>query len=442
MLFYIIYHTLIDETIFKLWLNHYKRLDIEYKIFVEKQDITNFNTKFPFSSTDVIDFIPLNLLKLTEMDFLFSYSKDAEDNMILSYKIDPYFPYKSLIIGKVFYVPVKTANKTIYTTFEIPDFILYRHADHTNYTKDGIVLNGGNQLSHNIVCLNLNVSPSASENEYFETDILIHSYNTSACPIFNNIYNSHIINVNVNKEHKYGIIWHPKCGCTTITHIFCLVNNIGLTKEKQKSLSFYLKKYRYNCYLQNIDFISFERNPFHRFISTFLDKHVYKSDNIFITLNGYHEFMHLYKVETMENICDFLLNGKYISDHYTLASMCDIYTKCNKKTMSNSVHIVKIESAGLNAPLYDFLKKYHTANIDLFDIANKFENVRDNKSGKKEFILSHLNVEFQRLNTEEWKKYLNEYNVDYDFILNSAGCVELKKKLQRIYSNDFELFGY
>ena len=196
MLFYIIYHTLIDETIFKLWLNHYKRLDIEYKIFVEKQDITHFNTKFPFSSTDVIDFIPLNLLKLTEMDFLFSYSKDAEDNMILSYKIDPYFPYKSLIIGKVFYVPVKTANKTIYTTFEIPDFILYRHADHTNYTKDGIVLNGGNQLSHNIVCLNLNVSPSASENEYFETDILIHSYNTSACPIFNNIYNSHIINVN------------------------------------------------------------------------------------------------------------------------------------------------------------------------------------------------------------------------------------------------------
>jgi hypothetical protein len=32
----------------------------------------------------------------------------------------------SICIGKVFYVPIK--DKPVFTTFEIPDFIIYKHS--------------------------------------------------------------------------------------------------------------------------------------------------------------------------------------------------------------------------------------------------------------------------------------------------------------------------
>jgi len=202
--------------------------------------------------------------------------------------------------------------------------------------------------------------------------------------------------------------------------------------EKQKSICFFIKKYRYNSYLQNIKFISFERNPYHRFISTFLDKHVYKSDSIFLTLDGYHEFMHKYKVETIDNMILFLSNGGYISEHYTLMSVCPVYKK-------HHYTCIKMDT-GLNAHLYDFLKQYYT-NIDDFDIQNMFENVKDNKRGKQECSIS-MYLPYHQYDPNQWEKYLKEYNINYDTILNSIEFAECKKTLYKIYYNDFKMFGY
>ena len=70
---------------------------------------------------------------ITEYDFLFSYTKDDEkETMVLSTKLtDTDLETEQSIIGRVFYVPV--AGKKEYTTFEIPDFILYQHSNHTNF---------------------------------------------------------------------------------------------------------------------------------------------------------------------------------------------------------------------------------------------------------------------------------------------------------------------
>jgi len=449
MSIYIEYTRDFDDIIFKLWLNHYEKTNIECKIYVKADLWDFFESNYPFSATKMIRNIPINACKITEKDFLFAYSRDQEDNMILSYQIDPCFANTIQIIGRVFYVPVK--DKRPYTTFEIPDFILYKHADHTNYTKDGILVlkqdncdgNTNNEIpeipeipeiSKNIVCLNLNVSPFANEYEYYETNILISVYNNLQYIIFQNVYNVFSMNINICKEHKYGIIWHPKCGCTTITHIFCLLNNIELPIDKQKSVCYHLKKYRYHSYLQNITFISFERNPYHRFISTFLDKHVYKTDSIYLILDGYTEFMKQYKIETIENIVSFLSNNGYISEHFTLMSRCPIYT--NKK---HKYTCIKMDS-GLNAHLYDFLKQYYT-NIDDFDIQNMFENVKDNKRGKKESLISD-SFAYDEYGPAEWESYLKEYNINYDMILNSKEFAECKKKLYEIYQEDFQMFGY
>jgi len=429
---YIIFNKSFDNYIFNLWLKHYEKLKIDFGIFVEKNDLEFFSENFSSFSNFIIDYIPDNVLKITEKDFLFSYSNDIDDNLILSYNIDSNFSQQSLLIGKVFYVPVK--NKKQYSTFEIPDFILYKHADHTNYCKDGLYVNDGKEISHNILCLNLNISPCANENEYYETDILI--YPSKKTHLFNNIYNSFIMNVNINKQHKYGIIWHPKCGCTTITHIFCLVNNVYLNYEYQKSMCYYYKKYRYNSYLQNIDYITFVRNPYDRFVSTFLDKHVYKTDPIFLTLSGYREFIHKYSDETMFNISSFLLNKGYISEHYTLMSDCRLLNK-HKYKNKHKHKVVKIED-GLNTNLYDFFKKYHK-NIDRFDIFNKFENVRHNKQDKKNCDSTFL---FSTFHPNQWISFSHDYNIDYNTILNSPDFQIIKKYIYDYYKKDFEAFNY
>jgi hypothetical protein len=164
-----------------------------------------------------------------------SYTVDENNTMILSYNIDETdLQLENNIIGRLFYVPIK--SKILCTTFEIPDFIIYQHENHTNFTIDGIKIKHGTEkdsnihfISNSIVSLNMNVSKVAYEHEYYETNILVNncSINIDKVPIFfNNVYNHVLRNIFVNKEKQYAIIWHAKCACTTITDIFCLVNNI------------------------------------------------------------------------------------------------------------------------------------------------------------------------------------------------------------------------
>jgi hypothetical protein len=116
MLFYIHYKRTFDDTLFKLWLNHYNILQIPYNIYVDKNDIDFFTANYPYTK-NIINTIPMNITMLTEFDFLMSYTVDENDIMILSYNIDHNELLENNIIGRLFYVPVQP--KILYTTFGI-----------------------------------------------------------------------------------------------------------------------------------------------------------------------------------------------------------------------------------------------------------------------------------------------------------------------------------
>lgn len=442
MHFYILFQRTFDDNQFKLWLNHYNNMNANYGIYVEDKDIEYYKENYPLSVKNIISSIPEKTLQLTEKDFLFSYTKSPEDIMILSNNVGESFhneiQYGKVCIGRLFYVPVK--DKLIFSTFEIPDFIIYRHENHTNFTIDGLKINGGGEPSHFVVCLNMNISKVAYENEYYETNIIIHPYvpiiDNKIQPIFFHIiYQNFMMNVIVNKEKQYGIIWHPKCACTSITNIFCEINNIDLEEPKPKrSLNFHLPQYRYNIYLQNIELISFVRNPYTRFLSSYIDKHVYKTDDIYITLAGFLDYRQNYPKDCMFNLCDFISKGGYISDHYRLMMNFNFNIKYYKELKPK---YFKIEE-NLNENLYAFLKKYHPE-LDKKCIIDKHDNSicnTNNSKGK----MDEMNRNIQHFDENQWKMYLERYNINYTLILD--GDFELKEKIYSMFETDFKHFGY
>jgi len=445
MLFYIHYSKLFDEILFKFWLNHYCKLKIAYGIYVDFDDLPFFLLNYP-NTKNILYSIPVNVTKITEKDFLMSYTVDENDTMILSYTIDTKELQKeNNTIGRVFSVPI--ANKIMYTTFEIPDFIIYKHKNHTNYTIDGIKIKHSKDektiktISESLVCLNMEKSKVAYEMEYYETNLLVNScsINNKKPVCFNNVYNIVLMNTLVNKEKQYAITWHSKCACTTITDIFSNVNKIGFDKLNSKiSLSWAYNKYKYNCYLQNIDIISFVRNPYDRFISSYIDKHVYKNDHVYLTLPGYHDFLKNNN-NNMYDLCKFLFAGGLISDHYILISKINdkipYYKSLQKK-------YYKIED-NLNKHLYDFLKKYHPDMDDLnFDFLNYYTNtiVYKQKPTKMDNQNIELIKELKYFTPEKWSEYLDKYNLNYKDIINNDP--ELKQLINSIYESDFLDFNY
>lgn len=455
MLFYIKYKNTFNENEFKMWLSHYKKLDLYFKIYVEYKDILDFNNKYYNSTNLIINYIPENVLELTEKDYLFSYTKDNNDNMKLSYIIDKNFINKSLCIGKIFYVPIE--YKPEYTTFEIPDFILYQHKDHTNYTVDGIKINGGKNISDNLVCLNLNISKVVSNNnyyihEYYQNNALkLLNYDNNELDKFDeflgmNIYIQFNMNIIVNKEKKYGFIWYSKCGCSTLSNIFCKVNNINLDINKdnkksskfeeedimhdKRSLNFLTPLFRYNVYLQNIEFISFVRNPYHRFLSCFIDKHIDQVDNVFLIQEGYLRYMKIYKNDNLNNLLNYLLNNGFVTMHYKPFSQYDYIDKIK------NVNVFKIED-NLNEKVFNFLSKYH--NILDTSIKDCHDNINKHNKIKIENESQNINKNMLYCDKNEWLEYLSKNKLDYNKILEN---IDIRDSIYKIYKNDFIKFNY
>jgi len=443
MLFYIHYKRTFDDALFKLWLNHYNVLKLSYNIYVEKEDIAFFVENYP-RTKNIINYIPTSVTMLTEMDFLMSYTVNENDIMILSYKIDEKeLQLENNTIGRVFYVPLQ--SKILYTTFEIPDFIIYKHENHTNFTVDGIKIKNSkgqentniNFISNSIVSLNMNISKVAYEDEYYETNIIANhcSINNTETVFFKNIYNNILRNIFVNKEKQYAVIWHAKCACTTITDIFCLVNNINFNKKDNLhvSLSWLYNKYRYNVYLQNIDIISFVRNPYERLLSSYIDKHVYKNEGVYLTFEGYQKFINTNE-NTIYNLCNYLLSGEVITQHYTLVTEYNNIVPYYKRLEKN---YVKIED-GLNKHLHDFFKKYHE-DVD-FDDLNILNYCTNNNVYKKEQTKeNNTDIEIikkcKHFTTDEWALYLSKYNLNYKDIIENDE--ELKNLIYKMYEKDF-----
>ena len=447
MLFYIHYKRTFDDVLFKLWLNHYNKLNLPYNIYVEKEDIVFFATNYPYTK-NTINYIPDNVTMLSEMDFLMSYSVNEDDIMVLSYNInEKELQVENNTIGRLFYVPIE--SKILYTTFEIPDFIIYKHENHTNFTMDGIKIKQSsgktsniNYLSNSIVSLNMNVSKVAYEAEYYETNIIVNhcSINNKEEVFFTNMYNNVLRNVFINKEKQYAVVWHAKCACTTITDIFCLVNNIKFNKKQNQhlSLSWLYNKYRYNAYLQNIDIISFVRNPYERILSSYIDKHVFKTEDTFLTFEGYTQFVKNNE-NTLYNLCNYLLSGEFITQHYTSVSKYNdsvpYYNSLNKT-------VVKIED-GLNNHLYNFLKKYHP---ELERCQSSILNYCANNNVYKKDQTKITNTEtelikqLKHFTPEKWLNYLSKYNLNYKDIIETD--IELKNLIYKIYEKDFLELNY
>ena len=405
--------------ILELWINYYTKQNIPFLIYIEKNiENTEINIDTKYITQDVSIFKNENILILTEYDFLFSYTKNENDVMILSTNITNIFEEKS-IIGKVFYVPV--LNKKKYTTFEIPDFILYKHENHTNYTLDGICINGGEKISESFVCLSLKTSLVAMNTEYYNNDIL---FDNKVCNI---VYTEFVFNIYVNKEKKYAIIWHPKCACTNIIGYFFEFNEIkgkiphGLVGDNNV--------YRYNNYLQGFDIVSFVRHPFFRFISCYFNKHFGKED-IYLKLNNYEHYLKKYNnKDTLYNFADYLQKGNII-DHHSLPITEMMYFKKYPKLNYNIYHIEN----NLNEYLYTFFSKYHKQDNNM-----KFEHIK-NITVKNNNNNNKINENYKYYDFIDWRKYININNgiPDYLYIIDDY----LNITLTKIYKNDLIFFKY
>jgi len=417
-MFYILFSDIKNYEIFDMWINHYSnKLKINWKIYVKNDgELYKFLEKYNNYSNKVITSIPENGVLLTENDFLFKYSVDEKDTMILSYNVDDKILDKSFIIGKIFSV-LSIDNRYKYTTFEIPDFIIYKHLDHTNYSVDGVKINHGSEASESLVFLNLSKSKVSYEKEYYHTNIL---FNNEQSSTFNNIYHKFSHNIYVNKEKKYAIIWHPKCGCSIIRSYFCHINNLKDAFELPRKYH----KYRYNNYLQNIEIISFVRNPYFRFISCYLNKHVDKCDHNYLNFENYKEYLKIYKKDTLLNFANYSKTKK-IDEHSD--RIVDFYYNNYNLTYK----IFHIED-GIVYALKDFFKKYHE-NFDSF----KMLVVNDTKKNDTSFLTNNI---FKNYDVDDWLIHKSKNNCfpNYYDILDE----ELKSIIYEIYKDDFKKLNY
>jgi hypothetical protein len=413
----IYYNKVHNGNIFKLWLRFYSNIQIPFRILCNEQNIKLFNALFPeYSSSILLTLIDTNnnFIELSEYDFLFNYTKNSDDVMILSNINSSIF--KPQLIGRLFYVPIK--NKQKYTTFEIPDFILYQHKKHTSYSINGLSLfNEIEILSDSTVCLCLKESIYTFVDGYYETNCIF-NYNNFICKT---IYIRSAYNIIVNKEKLYGIIWNPKCACCTIRIAYQNVNEIRDPTLKILTT----KKYKYNIYLQDIDIIHFTRMPRYRFASCYFNKHVDNRDLRYQSEKSYHDYIKLFPDNSLENFANYTTNYGFIELHSVPITKSFWYT-----TYKNLKYINHDIDDNLNAKLLQFFSKYHT-NISINDIIH-------NRTKTSSIVSSTINPLYKSFSNIQWKKYYNDNGCypNYSAIIDD----ELGQIIDKLYQNDYKQF--
>jgi hypothetical protein len=451
-----------NSSILQLWIEYYTKNNILFIIYTKNisilsdyliDKVSNLDWYKSYITDDENVLYNEKNWIITEYDFLFSYTKnDEKETMDLSMLTNTDIENEHCVIGRVFYVPIP--GKKEYTTFEIPDFILYQHSNHTNYTVDGLqqITSYRFEMSNRIVCLCLKPSSVAMNTEYYENNIL---FENTFC---NTVYINYSDNIYVNKEKKYGIIWHPKCACSTITHYFCDMNNIKIVDPH--TLNDIMIKYRYNNYLQKINIVSFVRHPFTRFLSCYFNKHIDKYDNEYLQLKTYNDYLNKYNnQDTLWNFIDYLQYGNIIDTHslpiyqmfyfikyksvylwtFNLSPLSEKETMMNDKNdidLVFSMPKVKYEifhiEDDLNNYLKTFFSKYHTTTKNTNNILNFTIKNEENDT-------CIINKDFKYYNYEEWIEYKNNNNnyPNYLQILDE----EIKEKLSIIYKNDLHFYS-
>lgn len=417
-----------EPEILNSWIIHHQQSGFNVSVYVEPNDNNLFHQYYPqghpvvkFQKSTEIE----NNLEINTTDFLFEWFIDDQDQFVLTKPMVTNWT-ETGVIGRVFHVPVENQDRM--TTFEIPDFIQYKHRKHSAFTINGIKTGiDSKEPSNRWVCFSLIPSSKQCSLQYYQNTLLLTPEKKHQ--IGKRIYEFYHMNVVVQKEHSYGIIWHPKCGCSTIMKIFCSVNNISVNKNQPiRSLNFFFEKFRYNVYLEEIEYLHFVRNPYYRFLSTYIDKQILQRDEIFLELEGYKEFKKRYNRGSLMDLYLFLKEGKYISEHYVPQS---------KIILSPNIPTFQIDdNNGLNQYLTNFLKNFHPK-MNLLSSLGCFENSIKNYSLQKkteEGVLSKLKY----YSREEWLEYLEKNNLNYDNILDE----QMKQAIYVLFKDDFQNFNY
>lgn len=408
------------------WIRHYIQAGFQVSLFVKPEEIAEFSLSFPEGRPLMVHTKDENSLELNITDYLLEWFVDDQDQFVLLKPMATNWT-ETGVIGRVFQVAVE--NQDPLTTFEIPDFIQYRHEKHSAFVQHGLFTGSGSRTgiepSNRWVCFSTTPSAKQCSLQYYQNNLLTNPEKTHA--IGKRVYAFYHMNVVVQKDKRYGIIWHPKCGCTTIMKTFCSVNSISLQKDQSiRSINFFMERFRYNVYLEEMDYIHFVRNPYHRFLSTFLDKHVFFRDDIFVQLQGYQEFKEKYNRGSLMDLCLFLKEGKYISEHYMPQS---------KIVLSPEIPTFAIDdNRGLNHYLTAFLKRFHPK-MDLLSSLACFENSIQAYSLDKKTEKNTVSW-LKHFSREEWLDYLNKNNLDYAVLLDD----ELKRAIYTLYKEDFDRF--
>ena len=233
------------------------------------------------------------------------------------------------------------------------------------------------------------------------------------------------------KEYKLILFWSSKTGSTTIKTI--LLEHLNLDNKKNIHNNEFLNKkidnpkdldnYKlYNNYTKCLIY----RNPYHRLVSSFLNKYVGKIYKNPDNCNNFSDFVNLLYNDFLEfknkkNINYNKTNNVFDNNHF-------------RQQASGSGWKLYIK---LGKPKFDFI--YDTKNVNsickLINL-NKEEKIHARPSDLNTNINNDINWEEKKVFLLNYSD-LSKYKINYDLFYNK----ELKKKVNLIYKDDFNFLN-
>jgi hypothetical protein len=129
----------------------------------------------------------------------------------------------------------------------------------------------------------------------------------------------------------------------------------------------------------------------------------------------------MYPRDCISNLCDFLNGNNYISDHtYPITK----YNKITSYFNRLKYKCYPMEN-GFSEKLYRFFKKYHLYEDGLERILDKKDNSILEQNNRSNKLPCMATPEIKYFDESQWKAYMEQYNIDYDVILEDEELRQL-----------------
>ena len=215
--------------------------------------------------------------------------------------------------------------------------------------------------------------------------------------------------------------WNPKCGCSFIKRLFRYLFDKKLYMGQELHIN---TQNVYKPFMKNLTHILFIRNPYHRFVSNFIQTYIKKwgGDDIRLT-NGIAEdrlqyLTFKYFVNTVLKNKKLLRREWFVNDHFRPQ-----ITNYNKQ--------------------FNFTRIFDLYNIDYDYLSNRFhkEIKIPTINYLRETGMNHVNIQ-----NDYYKEPVYDYTINtfkdikiipkYKYFYND----DLKQKVREIYKEDFDFF--